>query len=146
MPKAAATERSNRSQAVVAWLRLMRVQQKMERAAMEDLRRWDLSVPQFDVLAHVGAVDGITQQELAEARLTTKGNLSQILDNMESCGLIERERDGRSKRVRLSARGRALLAEALPLHEAAIAARFCALQANEQAHLRKLLRRLDKSL
>ena len=42
-----------RSVEVLAWLRLVRVYQKVERTAMEHLRAWQLSVPQFDILAHV---------------------------------------------------------------------------------------------
>src|SRR5207302_5379989 len=87
-----------RSVGVLGWLRLVRVHQKVERIAMEHLRQWKISVPQFDILAHVGAAEGITQQELAAARLTTKGNLSQILDHMERDGIVRREREGHVKR------------------------------------------------
>src|SRR2546428_9550253 len=81
-----------RSVGVLAWLRLVRVHQKVERTAMEHLRQWNVSVPQFDILAHVGAAEGITQQELAVARLTTKANLSQLLDHMEQDGILPRAR------------------------------------------------------
>src|SRR6266700_5329657 len=100
MPRQRTTLRHRpRSVGVLVWLRLVRVHQKIERAAMEHLRRWEVSVPQFDVLAHVGAAEGITQQELAAARLTTKGNLSQLLDHMERDGIVRRERAGRVTRI-----------------------------------------------
>jgi DNA-binding MarR family transcriptional regulator len=135
-----------RNVSVVAWLRLARVYQKVERAAMEHLRQWELSVPQFDILAHVGAGEGITQQELAAARLTTKGNLSQLLDHMERDGLIQRVRDGRMKRICLTDAGRRLFAEVVPAHEAMIAAQFSALAGDGQAALLRLLRTLDHAL
>ncbi len=135
-----------RTAAVLAWLRLARVYQKIERCAMEHLRRWHLSVPQFDILAHVGAAEGITQQELAAARLTTKGNLSQLLDHMERDGLVRRVRDGRVKRIYLTDAGRRLFAEAVPAHEAVITAQFCALAAEDQDRLLGLLRTLDHAL
>jgi len=34
---------------------------------------------QFDVLAQVGVASGMTQQELADALLVSKGNISQLL-------------------------------------------------------------------
>ncbi len=68
--KEARTRHRPRRAGVVAWLRLARVYQKLERAGMEHLRCWGLSVPQFDILAHVSAAEGLTQQELATARLT----------------------------------------------------------------------------
>lgn len=130
----------------MAWLRLARVHQKVERVAMAHLRRWELSVPQFDVLAHVGAAEGITQQELAAARLTTKGNLSQLLDHMEQSGLVRRERDGRVKRIRLSQAGRKLFDEVVPAHEAVIREQFCALAPADLQRLLSLLRTLDHAL
>ena len=135
-----------RGPGVLAWLRLSRVYQKVERVAMEHLRPWDLSVPQFDILAHVGATEGLTQQELAAARLTTKGNCSQLLDHMERCGLIQRVRDGRVKRVYLTEAGRRLFAEVVPAHEAVIAAQFAALSPEITERLLGSLRLLDHAL
>jgi DNA-binding MarR family transcriptional regulator len=135
-----------RSVGVLAWLRLARVYLKVERTAMEHLRRWNLSESQFEILAHLGADEGITQQELAAARLTTKGNLSQLLDNMERSGLVRRERDGHAKRIWLTDAGRELFAEVVPDHEALITDQFCSLTAQEQHRLLELLRRLDHTL
>jgi len=74
--------------AVLAWLRLYRVVQKIDRMQSAYLRSWDLNTAQFDVLAHVGAHKGITQQELADRLLVTKGNISQLLDRMEKLDLL----------------------------------------------------------
>jgi MarR family 2-MHQ and catechol resistance regulon transcriptional repressor len=132
---------------VLVWLRLMRVQQKLERVAAGHLRRWELSVPCFDVLTHVGGAEGITQQELAAARLTTKGNLSQLLDHMERDGLVRRGRDGRVKRVYLTDAGRQLFAEIVPDHEALLAAQLRATLTTEEIdRLLGLLRTLDHAL
>jgi len=135
-----------RDVAVLAWLRLVRVHQKVERAAIEHLRHWNVSGPQFDIITHVGAADGITQQELAAARLTTKGNLSQLLDHLERDGLVQRVRDGHAKRVHLTETGLRLFAEVVPDHEALIAAQFCALAPADQGRLLDLLRSLDHAL
>lgn len=134
------------STAVLDWLRLARVYQKIERAAMEQLREWDLSLAQFDILAHLGAADGPAQQELAQVRLTTKGNLSQLLDHLERADLICRVREGRLKRVYLTDSGRRLYQTVVPLHEEVITAQFAALSAAEQGELLGLLRTLDRAL
>lgn len=133
---------------VIAWLRLARAYQKLERAAANNLREWDLSVAQFDVLAHIGGagVDGITQQELSDSRVTTKGNLSQLLASMEGDGLICREREGRLKRVSLSPKGRELFEAIVPPHEAFMHHRFDCMSAEETATLTHLLRKLDRSM
>ena len=142
----AALGRRLRDPGVLAWLRLVRAHQKIERGAAEQLRRWNLSVPQFDLLAHVGAAEGITQQELAAARLTTKGNLSQLLDHLERNGLVRRVREGRAKRIWLTEAGQQLFAEVVPSHEAFIATQLAVLTPEEQVRLLGLLRRLDHAL
>jgi DNA-binding MarR family transcriptional regulator len=138
--------RGLRSPAVLAWLRLVRIFSKVERAAMAELRCRDLSPAQFDVLAQVGASEGCTQQDLADALLVTKGNVTQILDRMEASGLLRRRQEGRTKRVCLTEAGWALRQLAVPAHEAMIARQFAALTVEEQQELLRLLRKLDRSL
>ncbi len=130
----------------MGWLRLMRVFQKIDRASGEHLRAWDLSVAQFDVLAHVGASEGMTQQELADSLLVTKGNVCQLLDRMEGRGLILRRQEGRTNRLFLTEEGRRLFEEVVPAHEAMIAGRFSVLSEKEQAQLYELLRKFDRAL
>jgi DNA-binding MarR family transcriptional regulator len=131
------------STAVAAWMRLARVYHKMDRATMERLRPWELSVAQFDVLAQVGAHEGLTQQELAAALLVTKGNICQLLDRLERVGLVRRQQEGRANRLYLTEAGRALHDQVVPAQEALVAERLAALTPDEQAALLGLLRKLD---
>ncbi len=132
---------------IALWLRLARVFHQVDRTLIGHLRAWDLSLAQFDVLARVSAADGvITQQELADQLLVTKGNVCQLLDRLEQRGLIERLQSGRANLIRLTCAGRQLCTEILPAHEAAIEAQFAALSAGEQRELLALLRQLDRSL
>ncbi len=135
-----------RRPSVLGWLRLLRVGQKVDRDLTVQLRRWGLNLAQFDVLAHVGADAGITQQELADSLLVTKGNVAQLLNRMEGRGLIERRSEGRTNRLYLSDEGRRLFDEAVPAHEALIAERLSALSPEEQRQLLELLRKLDRAL
>jgi len=132
--------------AVLAWLRLARVFQKLEQRGAEHLRPWDLSPAQFDVLAHVGAAPGITQQELADALLVTKGNVCQLLNRMERSGLIVRRQEGRANRLFLTECGQRLFAEVVPAHEAFLARQIASLSPEEQVQLLGLLRKLDRAL
>jgi len=135
-----------RQAGVLAWLRLVRVFSKLEQASQVQLRGCELSGAQFDVLAQVGARDGCTQQELADALLVTKGNVTQLLDRMEAAGLLARCPEGRIKRVRLTDEGRAVRATVLPEHERFMARQMAALTTEEQRELLALLRKLDRSL
>jgi DNA-binding MarR family transcriptional regulator len=129
---------------VRAWLRLARVYQKVDRASALHLRRWGLSVAQFDVLARVGSRPGMTQQELAESLLVTKGNVCQVLDRMEADGLIARRREGRAKRLQLTPRGAALFAEVVPAQERVVEQQFGVLDPSAQGELLTLLRQMDR--
>ncbi len=135
-----------RRASVLAWLRLARVFQKIDRASAEHLRRWGLSVAQFDALAQVGAAPGLTQQELAHHLLVTKGNICQLLDRLEQGGLIERRQEGRTKRLFLTEAGQRLFAEVVPAQERLIASLFSSLAPEEERALLGTLRRLDHAL
>ena len=137
---------SIRTPGLVAWLRLARVFQKMQRQESTQLRCWRLSPAQFDVLAHVGAAEGMTQQRLADALLVTKGNVCQILDKMERDGLLVRRPAGRVNHVYLTDSGRRLFDEVVPAHERFMADVLGQLSQTEQWQLLRLLSRLDHQL
>ncbi len=137
---------SERSSAVPAWLRLVRVFQKVDRASVDLLRQWDLSVAQFDVLIQVGLAEGMTQQTLADRLLVTKGNVCQLLDRMEERGLLVRRQEGRANHLYLTEKGRSLRAESLPAQERLIEGIFATLPHAQQSTLLATLRRLDHAL
>jgi DNA-binding MarR family transcriptional regulator len=129
-------------------MRLARVYHKIDRATADHLRAHDLSVAQFDVLAQVGAREGITQKELAAALLVTKGNVCQLLDRMEARGLVERRpaRTSRGNHLFLTEEGRRLNRTTVPSQEDLVTDRFAALSPAEHQQLLALLRKLDQSL
>jgi len=131
---------------VLAWIRLMRVYQKIDKRTAETLRCWGLSVSRFDILNHAGGREGRSQQELADALLVTKGNIVQLLDGMEADGLLYRRRSGRTNHIYLTDRGRELRRTTLAVQEAEITRELSALSPDEQQTLLALLRKLDRSL
>src|SRR5438132_4523007 len=139
-------KRQLRATGLLAWMRLARVFQKVDRAATESLRFRQLSPAQVDVLAKVGSAEGISQQELANALLVTKGNVCQLLDKMEGSGLLERRPDGRVNRLFLTDQGRQVHDEVVPQHDELLAEQFSTLSDDEQRELLRLLRHLDHAL
>jgi DNA-binding MarR family transcriptional regulator len=137
---------SGRSVAIPAWLRLARVFQKIDRATVDLLRQWDLSVAQFDVLVQVGNAEGLTQQQLADRLLVTKGNVCQLLDRMEERGLLVRRQEGRANHLYLTEKGKDIRSAALPAQERMIEGIFQELPRARQAALLASLRRLDHTL
>ena len=139
--------RSNlRQHSVLAWMRLARVFQKIDMHSERFFRAHGLNTAQFDVLARVGARAGITQQELADALLVTKGNVSQLLARMQHDGLVERRQVGRTNCLFLTPSGQRLFAQVVPQQENLIAAALAPLDEAEQRELLRLLRKLDQQL
>lgn len=132
--------------AVLAWLRLARVFQKVDRASTSVFAATGLSVAQFDIIAQLGRGEGITQQELADRLLVTKGNISQLISKMERRGLIFRCQDGRANALYLTTDGKRLFTTVVPAQEAHITALFGALAPSDRRELLRLLRTLDRSL
>lgn len=138
--------RGARDPAVRAWLRLFRVFHKVDRMATNEMRIHGLTMAQFDVLARVGMQGGMTQQELADSLLVTKGNVCQLLDRMESGGMIRRQQQGRSNCLFLTPEGERLFAQVVPEHEGLIEQAFSTLTPAEQLQLLHLLRKLERGL
>jgi DNA-binding MarR family transcriptional regulator len=131
---------------VLAWMRLYRVVLRAERRHAIHLRSWGLNPAQFDVLAHVGAHSGITQQELANRLLVTKGNISQLLDRLEELGLLKRAQERRKNNLVLTEEGQKLYDRIVPAQEQLIQEQFAVLSSSEVADLLRIVRKLDHAL
>jgi len=125
---------------------MARFTNKVTRSGGEQLRRLGLSLGQFGVLAHVGAADGMSQTELAEALSLTQGNICQLVDKLEQAGLLLRRPDGRMNRLYLTERGQALYDDVVPAHEALIEDQFSSLTPRQQEELLALVRILDRAM
>ncbi|TAH48264.1 MAG: MarR family transcriptional regulator [Chloroflexota bacterium] len=140
---------SNRQPSVLAWLHLLRVQHQIQKCEIAHLAKYNLTLPQFDVLAQLSREEGITQQVLANRLLVTKGNVCGLMERMLEQGLVERRQDphdGRAYMLHLTAKGKRLIQEILPAHSQLIAAQMNALDSQKQKQLLDLLGELDRAL
>jgi DNA-binding MarR family transcriptional regulator len=100
-------------------------------------------------LARPAARSGMTVKELIEFLLVTRQNLTPVLDRLEHRKWIERIReveDGRIRRVRLTAEGRALWDRMQPAIEDFYAAALVDFDLEDRVILYRLLDRLKVSL
>ncbi|MGZ3583488.1 MAG: MarR family winged helix-turn-helix transcriptional regulator [Ktedonobacterales bacterium] len=141
--EATISTRPERRLGVALWGRLARFYERQLRLAGAHLRAWDVSTAQFDVLATVGAHEGITQQELAERLLVTQGNVTQLLDKLEQRGLLRRCPEGRTNQLVLTDAGRRLHDDVVPAQEHFQAQQFAPLSLAERQQLLALLRKLQ---
>ena len=133
-------ERTRR--AVATWLRLARFVNAQHAALGIRLREWRLSLAQFDIIAQIGAGEGLSQKALADRLVVTQGNVTQLLQKLEKRRLVARPPSGRSNSLQLTVAGRRLRDALVPGQERAIAERFAALSDNELETLSRLLRKL----
>jgi len=103
-----------------------------------------LTPPQFGILETLWHLGPLNQQDLCRKLLTSKPNVSAILNNLEKAGLVRRvpdERDGRAVQVQLCAKGRQLIEAAFPVFLAALKERFACLPSEDVAALASISKR-----
>jgi MarR family transcriptional regulator, organic hydroperoxide resistance regulator len=138
-----------RAMPLEAWVRLLRVRERLGRRLERVFARHGLTPAQFDVLATLWHGDGITQQELSERLLVTKGNVCGLIDRAEAAGWVERRPDPGDRRVNrlyLTGRGREQLAETAPDHREAVEDALGRLGPDRLRALIDLLDDLDRAI
>ena len=134
--------------ALSAYVKLLRagkaVLARLEpRIAAHGLTATQLGV--LEALLHKGA---LTQRELVRKVLTSAGNMTDLIDKLQTRGLVRRARDPvdrRLVRVDLTPEGRAMIAGLFPEHADDIARAMGALGPAELAELARLLRKLNQN-
>jgi MarR family transcriptional regulator, organic hydroperoxide resistance regulator len=131
-----------------ALMTLIRIFGRMTARGAEMAKRHGLTLPHLEVLLCLNLGEGISQQDLAERLLLTKGNICVMVQKMEAAALIERRSDPddqRFHRLYLTPRGREKLSEIVPEHLAMTGRMLRGLTQAEQKTLHELLCRVDDS-
>jgi DNA-binding MarR family transcriptional regulator len=127
----------------------LRFHNRLERRMAEALAVHGLTLPQFDVLATLSHGEGITQQELSELLLVTKGNVVGLIDRVSAAGWVERRpdpEDRRANRLYLTNAGRKMLAQAWPCQVALGDRIIGTLNDAELAQMHAFLVRLEQAI
>jgi DNA-binding MarR family transcriptional regulator len=136
---------SDSGQEVVAnrvWFRLLRLQARLNVAIAERLREIGVSVPQCDVLTTLTEREGVTQQELAQRLYVTKGNISGLIDRLETAGFVERRAtvgDRRSHAIFLTETGRRIALAGIDIQRGFVEASFGRMPPERIAAFEKML-------
>lgn len=131
-----------------AWVQMVRTVYRIQRRIVTTLAAQDITLPQFDVLATLRFGEGVTQQELAERLLVTKGNVCGVLDRLGRLGWVERRPDPddrRANRLHLTAAGRRKIDAVLPAHDALVADAMGTFSDADVRSLRRLLDQLGQA-
>ncbi|QPC45716.1 MarR family winged helix-turn-helix transcriptional regulator [Mangrovibacillus cuniculi] len=131
---------------ILLWYRLSRFYQQSVKHSNHYLKEYGLSISQFDVLVQVGTFDRLSQQELADKLLVTKGNMTHLLSKMEQLGLIQRTQEWKTKFISLTEKGRELFEKVVPKQEEFQIGQFDALTKEERKQLHTLLKKLQMDM
>ncbi len=140
-----------RPRGFLPWLQVVRCYQKASRRLSERLSRLDLTNAQLDVLANLltGPEEGLTQDQLGQRLLVTKGNVSGLLDRLGERGLVTRSpnpEDGRSKLVQLTRAGVQLAEKAVKVQREFIAALMAPVSEPDLERLGGVLEQVEQQL
>ncbi len=131
------------------WISLARCYATFSRAVACKVAEYDLTAPQFGVLEALYHKGPLSLGELAEKLLVTGGNVTYVMDRLESQGLVARERSGDDRRVvraHLTSKGRATIEAVFPGHVTFVRELVKGLENREQESLRHLLKKLGKGI
>ena len=141
---------SRRSQAHLAlntYVKQMRAANAARNFASRSLGDAGVTLTQFAVLEALYHLGPMSLSDIAQKVLTTGGNLTMVLGNLEKQGLAKRHpcpEDRRMMIVVLTAKGKLLIRKVFPQHAAAIAGFLDVLSPEERARLGELCRKLGK--
>jgi MarR family transcriptional regulator, 2-MHQ and catechol-resistance regulon repressor len=131
--------------ALGAYIKLARAANSALAFARVGLEDAGLSLGQFAVLEALYHVGPLNLGELARRILTSSGNLTLVVDNLEKRGLVKRQQKGRDKRFVLATitpAGKRLIARIFPAHARRITEIMGRLTPEDQERLGELCRKL----
>jgi MarR family 2-MHQ and catechol resistance regulon transcriptional repressor len=135
--------------ALDTWIKLTRASDSFGARLADHGTCSDVTVSQFGVLEALHHLGPLRQGEISTKLLRSGGNITLVVDNLETRGLVQRTREATDRRVvsvSLTEAGEALIAELFPQHVCAIVEEMSVLTADEQETLGRLCRKLGKKL
>lgn len=133
------------TEALDAYVKLLRASRAVLARVEPRLAAAGLTPTQFGVLEAILHKGPLSQRELSRKVLTSAGNMTDLIDKLETRGLVQRTRqrhDRRAVRVELTPDGHALIEPLFAQHAGDIAVAMGALSGEELRQLGSLLRKL----
>jgi MarR family 2-MHQ and catechol resistance regulon transcriptional repressor len=144
---AANSKSSEQRLALATYVRLMRAANAARAHAGRQLEGTGLTLTQFAVLEALYHLGPMSLSDIAQKILTTGGNLTMVVGNLEKQRLAYRQKspeDARVLIVVLTPKGKALIRRIFPEHAVAIAEFMASLTADQLEQLGELCRHLGR--
>ena len=125
----------------------------IKKQASEFFRTFGLTDVQFNVLMLLyyqsGPEEGLSQVQLSDMMLVNRANITSLIDRMEKAGLVVRtdaENDRRYNIVKMTGKGRKLLAKAEPMYAKLVKKMMTSTGSAEQKKLITVLEKIRNRL
>ncbi|HTR82678.1 MAG TPA: MarR family transcriptional regulator [Bacteroidota bacterium] len=131
------------------WVKLARASSIFGRLTTTDIQRYGLTPPQFSVIEALGHLGPMRMGGFCSKLLTSGGNITVVIDNLEKDKLVERTpspEDRRAIMIRLTPKGEKLFNEIFVQHAQFVTKMASVLSEEEQTHLSELLKKLGVAL
>lgn len=131
------------------WVKLARAFATFNKRAWDDIRSYGLTQPQFGVIEMLGHLGPLSLGELSRKQLSSCGNTTVVVDNLEREGLVERipsKDDRRRTYVQLSRKGQSLFDRVFEKHATFVESLASVLTSDEQKELARLLKKLGRAI
>lgn len=131
------------------WIALVRAEKAVVRALTKALAPLDLKIGQLDVLMNLYRHPGMSQHDVARRLLVGRSNITMLLPQLETQGLLRREGDAKDKRVMrlyLTESGEVVLMKALKIYSALIERVMAQTSPTECDVLGEQMRRIEEML
>ncbi|MFA9375456.1 MAG: MarR family winged helix-turn-helix transcriptional regulator [Lachnotalea sp.] len=130
-----------------AFIGLSRTTQALHKRAGSIFNKRGLTVSQFAVLEALYHKGDLTINEIIESILSTSGNMTVVINNLEKDSMIERyvnPKDKRSSVIAITQKGRKKVEEIFPVHLKDLEMSFQQLSEEEKQILVELLKKIEK--
>jgi DNA-binding MarR family transcriptional regulator len=131
------------------WIRLTRAYYSIHQRVRAQLAQWDLTVPQFFVLAEVGYGGKLRLNEIGRRLAVTVGNITGIVERLAAAGYVLRQKDPDDRRVtwvKMTPKGLALYEEVSHIFQQEVGHHLEGLSTNELRVLSRILRKIDSTV
>ncbi|MBS4538883.1 MarR family transcriptional regulator [Clostridium sp. D2Q-11] len=128
-------------------IKLTRATQKVHKQEYKTIKKGGLTVSQFGVLEVLYHKGDLRIRDIIDKTLSTGGNMTVVIDNLEKENLIRRYPDPTDRRatlISITEKGKELMDKIFPSHVENINDIFSVFSEEEKNQLIKLLRKLNR--
>lgn len=128
-----------------AFIKLTRAAESVNNRLNRHLADAGLTISQFGVLEALYHLGPLNQKSLGEKLLRSGGNITLVIDNLEKCEFVERQRDPNDRRallIHLTSKGKAFIKSFFPKHLEQIRQEFSVLTDKEKKDLAQICKKI----